>query len=198
MAAVWVSGGEYTALTAAASSVSALQGPDAVLGPVLDAVASGPDVFHYGGLVHYLGLLLAYDTALSGSAVRHLALGPTRVAVLAGGPTAFVDVCRDGETMVDAFSALGCPAVIGCLWQNDDLADSLLIDAFYRDAIFTNWVSLPASLQRAAHWFRRATWTECATRLSELYGDRRPARPPDSPLPYASPRHWAGYLCFGA
>lgn len=94
---------------------------------------------------------------------------------------------RDGETMVDAFSALGCPAVIGCLGQNDDLADSLLIDAFYRDAIFTNWVSLPASLQRAAHWFRRATWIECATRLSELYGDRRPARPPDSPLPYASP-----------
>jgi hypothetical protein len=198
MAAVWVSGGEYTALTAAASWVRVLQGPDAVPGPVLDAVASGPDVFHYGGPVHYLGLLLAYDTVLSGSAVRHLASGPTRVAVLAGGPTAFIDVRRDDETMVDAFSALGCPAVIGCLWQTDDLADSLLIDAFYRDAISSNWASLPASLQRAAGWLRMATWTECVGRLTELYGDQRPARPPDSPYPYADPRHWAGYICLGA
>ncbi len=197
MGTAWVSGAEYTALAMSSSAVTVLQGPDAVQGPVTDAVKSSPDVFHYGGPADYFGLLLPYDTALAASVVRHLPSGPSRVAVLAGGPTAFLDVNHDQETMVSAFSALGCPAVIGCLWRTDDLADSLLVDAFYRDVVATNWASPPASLQRAAHWLRSATRTQCATRLTELYGDGRSISPPDSPLPYATPRHWAGYICLG-
>jgi hypothetical protein len=73
----------------------------------------------------------------------------------------------------------------------DDFADSLLIDAFYRDAAATNWASPAASLQNAASWLRTATWSECAARLTELYGHQRPVRPPDSRKPYADPRHWA-------
>ncbi|MEU9978912.1 CHAT domain-containing protein [Streptomyces sp. NPDC051014] len=197
MAAVRISGGEYGALATVTPSVSLFRGPDAVRGAVLDAVASRPDVFHFGGPVHYLGLLLAYDTALAGSAVRDLTAGPTRVTVLAGGPTAFPDVRHDDGGLADAFGALGCPAVIGCLWQTDDLADSLLIDSFYRDAISSGWASPAASLRRAANWLRTATWSQCAERLAGLYGDPYPARPPDSPVPYADPRHWAGYVCFG-
>ncbi|MGC4795620.1 CHAT domain-containing protein [Micromonospora saelicesensis] len=197
MAAVWHSGAEHTALTANVTA-KMLRGSSAVRGQVLDAIAGGPDVFHFGGPAHFFGLLLAHDTALTASEVRHLPAGPSRAAVLAGGTTAFPDIHHDGDTMVDAFRTLGCPAVIGCLWRTDDLADSLLIDAFYRDAAATNWMSPPASLQKAAAWLRAATWPQCAARLNELYGDDPSVRPPDSPHPYADPRHWAGYLCFGA
>lgn len=78
--------------------------------------------------------------------------GPTRVAVLAGGPTAFPDVFHHSERFIDAFITLGCAAVIGCLWRTDDLADSLLLDAFYRSSIEADWTSPPASLQRPTRW----------------------------------------------
>jgi CHAT domain-containing protein len=83
------------------------------------------------------------------------------------------------------------------LWETDDLADSLLCDAFYRHTAATRWASVPASLQAATHWLRTATRSECAVRLAGLYGERSGIRPPDVPVPYADPQYWAGYLCFG-
>jgi CHAT domain-containing protein len=198
---------EHGALSATLDGIHILSETEAARKAALEGLAAGPDLFHYAGHATAGELLLAYDARLSVTDILRLTAPPPRLAVLSGCHTA-IPASQSTEyealSMARAFQDTRCPAVIGNLWEVDDLATALVVDAFYREVDDSGWDDLPAALSRATHWLRTATWRDAADRLEEIRAVN-PAIPswaisqiPERHHPYDDPDYWAPFVFYGA
>jgi hypothetical protein len=198
---------EHGTLSATVDAVNMLAENEAARKSTLDGLAASPDLFHFAGHATAGELALAYDARVSVSDILRLTFTPPRLAVLSGCHTA-IPAAQSTEhealSMASAFQDTRCPAVIGNLWEVDDLATALVIDAFYRELTHGGWRNLPSALLRATDWLRTATWRDVADRLEEIRV-ANPAVPssvishvPRRKHPYDDPDYWAPFVFYGA
>ena len=96
--------------------------------------------------------------------------------------------------------------VISHLWEADDFATAILMDAFY-DALQAKGMSVPEALQyartylrcatigqlRAAGWFDAAQEQNLPEEAASLL--RQYARSNDRRIPFADECYWGGFIC---
>lgn len=128
-----------------------------------------------------------------------------------------LSACNSGRTvlgstdeytgLVGAFLLAGAGTVIASLWPVDDAATALLMHRLYQD--LTAGVPAGKALRSAQAWLRSLTapqafgvveqWLGEATSLDEKieYGKLASEVAQRGPRPFASPIHWAAFVCVG-
>lgn len=130
-------------------------------------------------------------------------LSACETAVVSGG-----DLSQEFLGLVGAFLGLGAGHVIGSLWRVPDVSSAILAIRFYFE-MFANRREPAAALRLSQLWLRDTNAeaiidfisSECRlARVSEEKGDLLLAGITDlgSEKPFASPEHWAAWVCYGS
>ena len=133
--------------------------------------------------------------------------------VLKIGALVILSACKTGRTEINrsddliglpgGFILSGATAVIGSLWEVEDVSTSLLMHHFYAQLL--SGVNVTSALQIAQSWIQKLTQHEIdkLTNSSEENTDM-PNITPDSEsneiidTPYSHPYYWAGFFAIGA
>ena len=144
---------------------------------------------------------------LTADEISRINLRQTGLVVLSACCSGLEDItCGTAQGLVSSFAATGVRWVISHLWEADDFATAILMDAFY-DALQAKGMSVPEALQYARTYLRCATigqlrtagWFDAAQEqnLPEEAASllRQYARSNDRRIPFADECYWGGFIC---